>query len=53
VIDFGPWWDSWYYPSYDGYVPPQPSWYYCPSARAYYPEVYTCPEQWVIVPPPG
>jgi len=26
-------------------------WYYCPSAKAYYPMVQTCPEAWVKVPP--
>ena len=26
-------------------------WYYCSSARAYYPRVPTCPEPWVKVPP--
>ena len=30
---------------------PQAYWYYCPSARAYYPTVRTCPEPWVKVPP--
>jgi hypothetical protein len=25
-------------------------WYYCPGARAYYPKVPNCPEQWVKVP---
>jgi len=25
-------------------------WYYCASARQYYPKVGTCPEQWVKVP---
>jgi hypothetical protein len=25
-------------------------WYYCPSARAYYPYVAACPEPWVPVP---
>jgi Protein of unknown function (DUF3300) len=32
----------------------QPSpgyWYYCPSARAYYPTAPTCPEPWIKVPP--
>jgi hypothetical protein len=24
-------------------------WYYCPSAKGYYPYVQTCPEQWVPV----
>jgi hypothetical protein len=31
--------------------PPQSYWYYCPSARAYYPTVRTCPEEWIKVPP--
>lgn len=31
--------------------PPQGYWYYCPSARAYYPTVPTCPEEWMKVPP--
>src|SRR5258705_5105254 len=31
--------------------PPQGYWYYCPSARAYYPSVPTCPEAWIKVPP--
>jgi hypothetical protein len=31
---------------------PQPGyWYYCPSARAYYPTVPTCPEVWIKVAP--
>ncbi len=30
---------------------PQLYWYYCPSARAYYPSVQTCTEAWVKVPP--
>ena len=30
---------------------PQPYWYYCASANAYYPNVQTCPEAWVKVPP--
>ena len=35
--------------------PPSPPtqtsyWYYCPSARAYYPYVQSCPEPWVTVP---
>ena len=32
----------------------QPSnsyWYYCPSSQGYYPNVPTCPEAWVKVPP--
>ena len=32
-------------------APPQAYWYYCPSAQAYYPNVQTCPEAWVKVPP--
>ena len=37
--------------------PPAPAapatayWYYCPSAQTYYPNVPTCPEPWVKVPP--
>jgi hypothetical protein len=61
-----PWaWDypSYYYapyyawPSYPAYVAPNsvpvpPSyWYYCPSARTYYPYVSQCPEAWVPVTP--
>jgi hypothetical protein len=26
-------------------------WYYCASARGYYPSVPTCPEAWIQVPP--
>ena len=26
-------------------------WYYCDSAGGYYPDVETCPEPWVRVPP--
>jgi hypothetical protein len=36
------------------YAEPEPSqgyWYFCPSSRAYYPSVQTCPEVWVKVPP--
>jgi hypothetical protein len=38
-------------------APPAPSqpadayWYYCPSAKGYYPSVPKCPEPWVKVPP--
>ena len=32
-------------------APPQAYWYYCQSARGYYPSVPTCPEPWVKVPP--
>jgi len=34
--------------------PPTPAtqyWYYCGSAKAYYPTVPACPEPWVKVPP--
>ena len=31
--------------------PTQSYWYYCSSARAYYPTVPTCPEPWTKVPP--
>ena len=59
-----PWW---YYPPYYYYPPPQvvvepapviveeqspqSSWYYCPSAKAYYPTAPTCPEVWIKVAP--
>ena len=26
-------------------------WYYCPGAQGYYPQVQSCPEPWVKVPP--
>ena len=29
---------------------PEASWYYCPSARQYYPSAPSCPEAWVKVP---
>ena len=34
-------------------APQQPKayWYYCASARAYYPTAPTCPEVWIKVPP--
>ena len=31
-------------------APPQEYWYFCPSARAYYPTVPDCPEEWILVP---
>jgi len=31
--------------------PSQSYWYYCSSARAYYPTVPACPEPWIKVPP--
>lgn len=30
---------------------PEAYWYYCPSGKAYYPNVQTCAEAWVKVPP--
>jgi hypothetical protein len=30
---------------------PEGYWYYCPSAKAYYPQVPNCQEPWVPVPP--
>jgi len=30
--------------------PPESYWYYCPSARAYYPTAPACPEPWIKVP---
>lgn len=56
----------WYYPPAYVYSPPpivveeppvyiqKPAvsyWYYCPSAKAYYPMAPTCPEAWIKVPP--
>ena len=32
-------------------TPPQAYWYFCPSARAYYPTVQDCPDPWILVPP--
>lgn len=34
-----------------GPTAPGASWYYCSSAKDYYPMVQTCPEAWVKVPP--
>ncbi len=31
--------------------PEQRYWYYCRSAKAYYPAVRECPEEWIKVPP--
>jgi hypothetical protein len=31
--------------------PSDSNWYYCPSSKAYYPNVQTCREAWVKVPP--
>ena len=49
-IDVGP---IWVYPAAPPPppAPPDQYWHYCPSARAYYPTVPTCPEPWVKVPP--
>ena len=30
--------------------PSTPNWYYCPSAKGYYPYVRQCPEAWRVVP---
>jgi Spy/CpxP family protein refolding chaperone len=63
---WGPSYPYWPYPE-DVYPPPpvvfeppqyiqqEPAayWYYCPSAGAYYPNVPTCPEPWVLVAPAG
>jgi len=59
-----PWWyypPPYYYPPPQVVVqpapviveeqPPQSYWYYCPSAKAYYPTAPTCPEVWIKVPP--
>jgi hypothetical protein len=57
---------GYYYPPYYGYPPvaeespdyieqaPTRSgyWYYCHRSHAYYPDVETCPEEWIKVPPP-
>jgi len=60
------WWGPWWYPPPYYYPPqvivqpapviveqqrPQSYWYYCPSAKGYYPTVPTCPEVWIKVPP--
>lgn len=43
------WWD---YPGSVYVAPPPPTsyWYYCPAYGAYYPDVPSCPEPWVLVP---
>ena len=40
------------YAPYYGYYPydARAYWYYCPSYGAYYPNVSSCPEEWVPVP---
>lgn len=61
--------DFWYWypaPAYYAYPPmpdyvtppgpaPQPAWYYCDSAKGYYPYVRSCASRWRAVPanPPG
>jgi hypothetical protein len=32
-------------------TPTQNYWYYCKTSRAYYPNVPSCPESWIKVPP--
>jgi hypothetical protein len=66
VVVVGPtfWWGPWWYypppPAPQVVVQPAPVivehpahsyWYYCPSAKAYYPTAPTCPEAWIKVPP--
>jgi hypothetical protein len=65
-VFYGPYWDPywWDYPPYavaPVVVVPEPPvylqrpaqayWYYCPSARAYYPTVQRCADAWIAVPP--
>jgi len=40
-------------PAYAAQQPttPQSYWYYCQSAKGYYPNVQSCPEAWVKVVP--
>jgi hypothetical protein len=38
-------------PVYTQQQPAQLYWYYCPSAKAYYPTVQNCPEPWLRVAP--
>ena len=52
------WWDYAYPPPIVVQPPPvyiekhpEGYWYYCPSARAYYPTAPTCPERWLAVSP--
>jgi hypothetical protein len=46
-----PYWDTYEYAPPVYQAPPAQLWYYCPSARGYYPTVPSCPEPWVPVPP--
>lgn len=63
---WGPWWyhpAPYYYPGPTVVVPAQPTtyieqgnessgwWYYCDTARGYYPYVKECPSGWQRVPP--
>lgn len=47
-------WYAWGYWGYPGPIysapPPAAYWYYCPAYGAYYPNVPSCPEPWVLVP---
>jgi hypothetical protein len=63
-----PYYPDYPYPSYYAYPPPPaysgnyapappaspapPTAYYCQSAGAFYPDVKTCPENWVLAPQP-
>ncbi|PYO07968.1 MAG: hypothetical protein DMD75_19590 [Candidatus Rokuibacteriota bacterium] len=38
-------------PAFVQQEPAQGYWYFCPSSQAYYPNVQSCPEAWVKVPP--
>jgi hypothetical protein len=54
IVGIGPvfGWGFYAPPPYYVVTPPAASaWYYCQSAHAYYPQVPTCPEPWVQVPP--
>ena len=46
----GPVFPYWGYYPYYGYEPAPNYWYYCPSYGAYYPNVTSCPTEWVPVP---
>src|SRR5213593_2143177 len=61
---WGPPYPYWYYPPAPVEVAPAPAaapappaaspesfWYYCPNAKAYYPNVQSCSEPWVRVAP--
>jgi hypothetical protein len=50
-VGVGPWY-WWGYPGsvYTAPPPPPSYWYYCPAYGAYYPDVPSCPEPWVLVP---